>query len=438
MSDFIKHTISYFITGVLSFVLALGISVFVTRGLGPEGKGIYGMTGVLISLLITFTNIGFAPATIYYIGKKKYPLKEILGSNLIISFFVTLITLLLGIIIIVFFSDQLFVGIKKEYLYLSLLMIPTLYFYNFFSQILLGLQKMNKLNVIRILQSVILLIMLAVLFFWSFLNVRIAIIAQIISGLLVAFVLFRFVTKETDGIIFKFNKEFFKDSFHYGARAYLANLAYFFHNRISMFLINSLINPAGVGLYITALALSERIQWFSNAAGTVLFPKMASEENIDKVKRFTPIVCRNVLFITFLISLFLFFLSKELVILLYSEEFLDSVLPFQIMLLGAIAFSGFAVLSSDLFAQGKPMLVTYINVISALISIGLNILWVPKFGILGASWALSLSYIAMFAVNAFIYIKLSKNKLTDVIFIKRSDFNYYLNFLKALWAKTKK
>lgn len=67
-----------------------------------------------------------------------------------------------------------------------------------------------------------------------------------------------------------------------------------------------------------------------------------------------------------------------------------------------------------------------------ILNIILNILWIPKFGILGAAWATAVSYSIAFIITVFIYDKISGNKFKDVIFFKKSDFLFYKNLLLSI------
>ena len=71
------------------------------------------------------------------------------------------------------------------------------------------------------------------------------------------------------------------------------------------------------------------------------------------------------------------------------------------------------------------MLNTYITGASVILNITLNIFWIPKFGILGAAWATSISYAVALLITLIIYRKISGNRIKDIIFIKKSDLKFY-------------
>ena len=429
MGKFTKDTIITFIARVLNLVLVLGASIVVARVLGPEGKGIYSLAILLPMLLITFTNPGIGPASVYYIGKKKYLPKEIFGNNIIFSSLVSVFAIIVGLIVIFFFSNSLFPGVEKEYLFLALSLLPFHIFLNFIIDILLGLQKFKKYNLVNLLRTFTFLILIVIFLLGFHFGTKSAIIAQAISFFLAGVPLFFWVKKETNGISFKFNKLYFRDFSLYGGKIYLANILSFLRKRVDMFLVNIFLNPLAVGLYSIAVGLAEKIWLISQSAGLVLFPRVSSETDKKKLKQFTPLVCRNILFITLIGAVLFFFLSDWIITLFYSKAFSDSILPLKILLIGTVAISGSIAMSNDIAGRGKPIINAYIGAVSVIINIILNIIWIPKFGIIGASWATAVSYTVLFIITVFVYSKISGNRIRDVIFIKKSDFRFYKNFL---------
>ena len=81
------------------------------------------------------------------------------------------------------------------------------------------------------------------------------------------------------------------------------------------------------------------------------------------------------------------------------------------------------------------MINTYAIGISVLLNIILNLFWIPKWGINGAALATSVSYTVMFLVTIVVYIKISGNKIKDIILIKKEDFIFYKDLLFSIKAK---
>jgi O-antigen/teichoic acid export membrane protein len=428
INSFTKNTLITFTTRVSTLILGMVISIVIARVLGPEGKGVYSLAILLPTLLLTFISLGIYPATIFYIGKKKYPLSEIFGNNVTVTILLGGVAVLIGLFIIFFFGTKLFPGVEKEYLFLALPLVLFTLFFSFISSILVGLEKFKKYNFIYFLQVFIFLILILILLLGLGFKIKATIISYVLSFFLTGIILFIVVKKEIKEINLKLNWRYFRDSFSYGFKVYLGSILDFFQIKINRFLINFFINPAAVGLYSVSAGLAEGLWLLPMATATVLFPRAASEKDETKLKEFTPLVCRNVLFITLASALFLFSISHWLVPFLYSEKFFQSIRPFQILLLGSLAFSGMKILGNDLNARGKPMLLTYGTAVATIFNIALTIWLVPKSGIIGAAWASSISYFIGFSLIIIFYLRISHNNLSEILLLKRSDLSFYKNF----------
>jgi len=419
-------------TRILELVSGIGISIIIARVLGPQGKGVYSLAILLPALLTSFGNFGIGQASVFYVGKKKYPLKEILASNIILSILLGVVGFFIGVIIVLFLSDSLFPGVAKICLFLALFSVPLSFFLSFINCLLLGLQRIKEFNFIGILRSFILLVLLLILLLVRKFDIQAAVAANVLSYLVGAMVLF-YLSKGIIGTFHLcFNSSYAKDAFRYGFKVYLGNIIQFLHYKIDIFLVNIFLNPIAVGFYSIAVGLCEKIWLISQSAGLVLFPRVSSETDGKKLKEFTPAVCRNVLLITLIGAILLFCLGRLLIVLFYSERFSASVLPFQILLIGAVTMSGWRVLANDLYGRGKPQLNIYISAMSVVLNIVLNVLWIPKFGIAGAAWATSASYTFAFVVIMIVYAKISGNNIRHVILPQKSDFYFYKGLVKKV------
>ena len=177
----------------------------------------------------------------------------------------------------------------------------------------------------------------------------------------------------------------------------------------------------------------------SQAASTVLFPRVAAETEEQRRKGVTPLVARTVLWTTALGSLVLALFGHWIVFILYSEAFLPAVNALRALLVGIVALSTGRVLSNDIAGRGFPRFNIYTGLAAMLTNVVLNILWVPRYEIVGAAWASTVSYTVSFGSALFFYCRLSGNHWTKIIIPQRSDWAIYLGISRAFleWAWTK-
>lgn len=434
IGKFTADTLITLVTRIFQLVLGIGVFIIIARILGPQLKGVYSLAILLPSLLVSFGSFGIGQASVFYIGRKKYPPKEIFVTNAILSFFLGITGFLIGLMIVVFFGSSLFPGVEKGYLILALFLIPLQLCFSILNRFLLGMQKIKEFNLATIVQLFAFLILLSIVLLALKLGVKAAIVAYILScftGILISFYLAK---KTIRPFGWCFNKSYTKDAFTYGFKVYLGNAIGFLRYKINIFLVSVFLNPVAVGFYSVAGEIAERIWLISQSAGLVLFPRVSSETDEKRLKELTPIVCRNVLLITLVGAIFLFLVGRLLIILLYSERFLKSVLPFRVLLIGAVTMSGGKVLSNDLYGRKKPELNIYINSVTVILNVVLNILWISKYGITGAAWATSVSYTVAFVIMTVVYSKISGNRISDIIFPKKVDFFLYKNLISSVYS----
>lgn len=434
---FTTDVINTFLTTVLTFVITIGTSIIIARGLGPSGQGIYALVLLFPALIMSFANLGMGRSIIYHISKGEMRLDDIIGNILCFTGIITFLSFLVGLIIIFWFSNYLFPNVPRGFLLIGLLFIPLqILFLQISSGILYGIQKIKIYNYAYTLQAGIILILTFVFIYILNTGVLGVIIANLISFIIVTILTLFYILKILKvPFKIKFNTKIFKTLFSFGIKVHIGNLMYFFRSRVDVFIINLFLNPTAVGLYAISYGMAETLWMLSQSAANVLSPKITSMNSDDKKKEFTPIISRNILFLTIVFAILLFFFSKWLIILLYSENYYNSILPLQILLIGIVSISLERILTADIIARGKPMITTYIVIITVFINIMLNIVLIPKFGINGAALASTISYFINLCMTLFVYIRISGNSFVNIIFIKRTDLGLYLRILMLIKQK---
>lgn len=433
---FVQNTTVTFATGILNLLIGVGTSVILARVLGPEGKGIYALAMLLPSLIVTFGNLGIGPATVYYVARNEFNRKEILGNNVFLSLGMGAVGILAGLVVVFFFREAVFPGVPPNYLLLALVLVPVEIFSSYVRYVLLGAQCIKEFNYVQITQSALFLGFIALALLGLKGGASGAILAGLATWLLVDIITFRLARKVVGGISFKLNVSYIKQVTKYGLQAHLANILGFLNYRVDMFLVNGFLGPVAVGLYSVGVGLVEKLWLISNAAGTVLFPRVAAESEEERQKEFTPLVARTVLWATILGALVLIFLSGWIVRLLYSDAYLPAVGALQALLPGIVTLSVWRVLANDIAGRGHPSLNIYTSLAAVATNVVLNILWIPSYEIIGAAWASTVSYTVSFVMALFFYCRLSGNSWTKVIFPQRGDWALYRQTVKALFKWT--
>ncbi|HEM60979.1 MAG TPA: flippase [Chloroflexi bacterium] len=435
-ATFAKETGVTLVARVAGLGLALLTSVVIARTLGPEGTGVYTLAILFPLLVITFTNLGIGPATVYYVAQGKYAARDVFGTNVVLSAVAGLIAAALGFVFLLLFGGLAFPTVSSSYLSLALLLVPvTMFGQLHINQILLGSRRIADFNAANVLYKLLLLVLVLAATVALGLGITGAIWANILASLLLCIVLFPWVKRIAGGISLRPRLDYVRDALTYGIKAHLGNIIGFLNYRVEVFLLGALAPATAVGFYAVAVGLAERLWFLSESASVVLFPTVSAEKDEFKKKTFTPLVSRSILLVTAVGAAILFLISHWVVVLLYSSQYLPAINLFRILLPGIVFLSADRILANDIAGRGLPLLNTYVGAVGIVVQVALNLLWIPGLGATGAAWATSISYGLTTAVRLWLYTRLSGNSLATVLLPQSADWHLYRQLAQLAWSR---
>lgn len=436
MNSISKNGAITFLFQILIFTMGFITSIILARNLGPTGRGIYALIVLIPTVMLKLGSLGIEAANVYFTGSKQYEIKNIISNSLFCSILLSsiLIILFLGISYLNVFKDYLNSNhINIYYLWLVVLTIPFSLFSGFLRSIFLGKEEIIAFNKINIFQTIMQLVLIVIFLMILKQGVSGAVNTYILT-VLFAFVFIIFLIKKFTEIKLSFNRKLFKDSVGYGIKAYFGNLAQFLNYRLDMFLISVFLSPADLGYYTISVQIAERLWMLPGSFATVLFPRVSSLKDTE-ANTLTPRISRHTFFIISVISLVLAILSGPLIKIFFGVKFLPSVIPLLILLPGIIALSGSKILTADLAGRGIPQFGAYSSFISLAVNIPLNLWLIPIWGIKGAAFASSVAYIIATIVVIIAFVKNSGILWTDILLIKKQDFQDYMKFIFEIKKK---
>jgi O-antigen/teichoic acid export membrane protein len=425
---------------IWTIIIGVMISILLARGLGPEQRGVYTLAALLPELLITFLNLGVAPATVYFISRKKTAPNQTFGYNSTLALWISLGAIVIGVVVIKITSDTIFPNVPNYLLLLSLLVIPFSLLINYLNAIFQGIQDFRTFNLISMASQLTMLV-LVILFVWIFpMSTTGAMISyigsNIIGVLILMIILFRKFGAPSSWNI-RLNISYIDQIMSYSIKTHISNIITYLNYRVDNFLLNRISGPSPVGLYSISVGLSERLWIPSTAVGSVIFSRIASLEDGDSRREaITPLTTRFVLWFSIIMALIAAPILAWLIPILYSKEYLGSIQPLLLLIPGTIAFNVGRILSNDIAGRGKPEINILISAIALVINMLANLLLIPNFQASGAALASSISYTGLVIFVIIAYCRLTSVKWTAIIFLTKSDFillNKYLHiFLNNL------
>jgi len=172
-----------------------------------------------------------------------------------------------------------------------------------------------------------------------------------------------------------------------------------FDTVVLLFLTGS---PAQVAVYEMAKRLTHIASRMLNALLLPYLPRITelfSAKSEDDTKRFFLQSQNAIAIFSFSGILFLPFIQKYIILLLFSKEYFEIITILTPLLAGII----FAVLSGisgqTLIATNRPYMVTITNIGTVIINLTLNFLLVPYMGMVGAGWASLVSFFFSYLIQ---------------------------------------
>jgi len=267
-------------------------------------------------------------------------------------------------------------GIELSVLKLTFVIVPLALAEMYLEGILWGMSRIPQLSLVSIVRFSSQLVLSIILVVGLKLGVKGVIIAALVTpGICI--ILYLFFLRNDAKLRLSYHKNALKDTLTFGLQVHVGSLLQFLNDRLSIFIVTYFVGIANVGFYVVSISLAELIWYLPNACGFVLFPKTASSD-AKAATQFTPKVARLSVFLAATAALGLFLLSRWLITLFYTEEFLPALYPLWALLPGVVVLSLSKIIFSDLGGRGKPYYGAFASLVSLFVTIGLDLLLIPR------------------------------------------------------------
>jgi O-antigen/teichoic acid export membrane protein len=383
-SDLTQKAIETLSTRIFLIIFSLVTSVIVARALGPEGRGLYAIALTVSMLGIQFSNLGLHSSNTFYIARDPNLLSPLLGNSILVSLsFGGLISILAGAL---FYWVPDIAPMSNTILYLALIWIPVGLGYLLTQNLLLGIQEFRTFNKIEIFNKVISVLFIVILIFLNWVSAG-TIFSAALVALALSFAWTIIILKRRLLRPIHISRSLFKRNLPYGIKSYLGSMVGFLMLRVDLLMINQLLGKRETGLYDIAINMSEMIYLFPLVVSTVLFPKLASLENIQEKWALSKNVGWALLIGMSAICAVAALLAYPLIEVLYGEAFVACVPAFLFLIVSKLLMSANSIFGNFIASIHVPWTAVPFNFLLLGVNILLNLAWIPKYGIIGAAFA---------------------------------------------------
>ena len=411
-----------FTSNWVRYPIGIIVNVIVIRILGAEGKGAIALLLSLSGTLAALGHFGMPTAAIYYLRKNVFSIRKLSGNFVLVTIIYSLFVGLLFYYWIDYFLYRFLnqIDIDSITIWLVFIAVPITLLTNFLSAILLG-SGLAKLYVKFIITSSLLNLGGILVFVWHFkFGVEGVVASFVFSNIFVLLLISIDLRKDLIWDVFQVRLNCLKQMLGYGLRQHISVLAALFFNHGSILLTGYYLAVSAVGYFAVGLSSYAIMISIPRAVNTLLIGEASS-----KLKKGSANIVakssRIIIAVMSIVVMVLAVLSYLWVPFLYGSDFTISIVPVVVLLCASI-FTGITSSLQTFFNSiNRPGLNSIVNILSALLALGLAFLLIPVAGINGMAYSILLAKVFGAGFSVFFFQKNSGIPFKSCLFLTGND-----------------
>lgn len=422
------HSLVTFGTTIGVVLLRIVRNGVVSRALGPALRGPFSFLTLIPDFLASFADLGFGPATIYYVAKEKRDPRRVMWGVLVFGFAA-------GAILVALCAGALHLDLIREgqawivdrHFYVILAGAFLLIFMNLGGSFIMARGMIYWLNASSVFNVVVPLGLFLVM---VHMRPDAALDAAFISwlvGLAIVAVLPFFLLRSQGAYPPRRDPEFLLKGMQYGLSGHFANFFQKALRRMDFVFVSAMCGPEAMGYYAVATGTAEMMLMLPESVAVPFIPIVFGMDRKDS-ERFTPAVVRTIFAFMALACVPVLLLGRWFIGLVHGEAFLPAFGALALLLPGMIGLAIYPILKADLFGRGRPGAVSMLVSVSLVANLVLNYLTIPRWGILGAAGSSSASYLLSMGLLYLFYCRMSRNHPVRALFWSRAEISMIWHF----------
>ena len=399
--DFIKRRKNFIIFTILrTLVIVFGFinNIVIIRKLSTKEYGIFSIALMFVGLITTFGFSWSSSSILYYGGREKAKTgsinKTFWARNIII-----VISLVVTTILFVLFRNQINVYIGLNVSFLILIWLYVSVAEDYLNQYFLTVKKQLMSSILSITAKVIYLLLILIFTF----DVKTLIVINIISHATVLLYIFG-INKEDVGK-YEFDKNWFKEVLNFSLWQLFGFSGLYLINFGDIAVIKHFMTTEDVAIYNAAYKLFNAIANFAYVISSFYAGSISqyfAKNESGKIKQFFYKERFFIFGLSTIAHLVVMVFSRYIIITLYGDRYADSVVIFNILMVGSIFryLTVFYMLYYN--TNNKHKLQQTINIFVAILNVGLDIVFIQLFGLIGPAIATTIAIVSGF-IFSFLY-----------------------------------
>jgi len=378
-----------------------------------------------------FGRMKFDIAAVYFLGKRKYEVGDVVFTLNAMAIISSLILVALVVWRFDWVYGVLFAKSNinvRVLMYVILLQIPLQFLSLNYSYLYIYREDVRTYNGMVIAKALffsIVGITLLVVFKLGLLAVVVSSVLSVLVGLLYGIA--RFGRAEKPGRYL--NVPLIKDLASYGTIFYLTGIIGQLNAYVTRLVVVFYLAPAQVAYFAMAQNQGQLLNKVPDALNALLYPRISKMDREEDSARLAATAFRVVLVILLAAGCVAFVVIAPLVHLLYGRAFVAMVVPFRIILPGLVLSGATTVIDQYFSGIGRPDLSAKIAVVPIIMQVIAAVALIPLMALVGAAAALLLALSSVSLIRLVVFLRMSKCTVRSDLLIRQRDVKVVVTFL---------
>ena len=426
---FYIDVMSRFITSALTSMVSLLTSILIARFLGPEGKGLLTIVLLVVGQVGLFITLGVEIALIHYGARNSRDLCTLANASIGLGILLGFIGMGFAVAIFALVSFEVITTRILPFLILMASTIPMVQTTLFLRSLIRVSGRIVEEGLLGMIGAFLNLALIWAVLMAGF-HLKGVLVGLWLSTVLLTLLIFALGVHWnllTSWPIFSITT--WKPLVIYGVKLHLGSVFQTLNYRFDMYLVAFFLGSASVGLYSVGVAMGEWLWLIPGALGASLMHRVGTGSERD-VNRMVGVINRLSSAILALGTLVLALVGSGLIQFLYGKAFSASYLPLLLLLPGIWALGLWKNFMNDLSVRGYPTIKSYTSGVAVLLTVFLDVLLIPRWGIIGAAVASSIAYVIAWGVALRVYCRITGYHPWDLLVIHQEDISLVFHLLK--------
>jgi len=386
---FKRQVVGTYIVRIVLIPVGLVYSVVTARWLGPSGLGLFAAIGAIVGTASQLGNLGLPVAVSRFAAEDGKKVPSLIANARVIGALTG--TLAVAALAVMYAGlPAVFGEVPRNLALVAALALPFGFASGQFQSVLLGRQRVREYNFMEAMNRVLSLVVAFVVLVLMGLGLPTLVVMTVVIAL-INYAVYQVVLWPQSARLAP-DPGLMKSMSTFTGKAYLGTLLSYLVLRSDILLINAMLGPDPTGLYSVAVRPIDFMLLLPAVSGTLLFPRIAASGGDRESAQFTAMVARHIALVMLVACAVLAAVAWWVVPALFSSAYQGSVIPLWILLPGALCMAVQSILGNDLAGRDYPLAILWIWTALLITNVGLNVIWIPRYGIAGAAASSTVAY----------------------------------------------